>query len=180
MVSETKGQRFESSRARHYSSFTGQFKVYLLANIDVNMGENEVIYDWLQMAIVGGIICLFGMGNANAQTLTRQQIIDMNTRPAAEVNVAGESMRGVVVSAAMTPAQRYDASCAFCHDTGTAGSPKIGVKAAWQPRLAKGGIEALIHNAIVGIGTMPPKGMCPSCTDEEIAAAVQYMVDKSS
>jgi cytochrome c5 len=132
------------------------------------------------MAIIGAAICIFGMGNANAQTLTRQQIIDMNTRPAGEVNVAGESSRGATMAATMSPKQRYEASCAFCHDTGTAGSPKIGIKSVWEPRLAKQGMEGLIHNAINGIGTMPPKGMCPSCSDEEIADAVKYMIDQST
>jgi cytochrome c5 len=142
------------------------------------MGEDKVIYDVLKMALMSGAICLFGLGNANAQELSRQQIINMNTMPMGEVNVAGESSRGAAIGGMMSPKQRYEASCAFCHDTGTAGSPKIGVKSVWAPRLAQG-MDILIKHAIEGIGTMPPKGMCPNCSDEEIAAAVQYMIDQS-
>ncbi len=139
-----------------------------------------MIYDWLKMALISGAICLFGAGEAQAQAqaaVTHQQFIDANTRPIGEVNVAGESLRATAVSAAMSPKQRYEASCAFCHDTGTAGSPKLGAKAAWSPRLAQG-TDTLVKHAISGIGTMPAKGMCPSCSDDEIAAAVHYMIDQ--
>jgi len=76
----------------------------------------------------------------------------------------------------------YSAKCAMCHDAGIAGSPKVGDAAAWTARIAKG--EAvLIENATKGFqgdaGMMPPKGGCFDCADEEISAAVEFMVAKS-
>ncbi len=61
--------------------------------------------------------------------------------------------------------------------TGISGSPKLGDKAAWEPRIAKG-MDALMQSAIDGIpGTaMPPRGTCATCSDADLKAAVEYMV----
>ncbi len=72
----------------------------------------------------------------------------------------------------------YKSKCHFCHDTGAAGAPKTGDKAAWKPRIAKG-MPALYDAALHGLRAMPPKGGCGDCTDGEVEAAVDYMVGKS-
>lgn len=74
----------------------------------------------------------------------------------------------------------YKATCQSCHATGAAGAPKLGDKAAWAPRIAKG-IDALLQSSIKGIpGTaMMPKGMCAACSDDDLKAAVEYMVSQS-
>ena len=46
---------------------------------------------------------------------------------------------------------------------------------AWAPRLAKG-IDTLYSSTVNGIGMMPAKGTCMNCSDEELEAAVDYMV----
>lgn len=72
----------------------------------------------------------------------------------------------------------YDTYCSTCHASGAAGAPIVGDQAAWEPRI-KTGMDTLYHNAIHGINSMPAKGTCSSCTDQEIEAAVQYMVNSS-
>ena len=72
----------------------------------------------------------------------------------------------------------YTKSCLVCHKAGIAGAPKLGDKDAWAPRLANG-IEPLVSNAINGIGTMRPKGGHSKLTDDEVRAAVEYMVEES-
>ena len=72
----------------------------------------------------------------------------------------------------------YTKSCLVCHKAGIAGAPKLGDKEAWAPRLANG-MESLVSNAINGIGTMRPKGGHSKLTDEEVKAAVEYMVEES-
>ncbi len=69
----------------------------------------------------------------------------------------------------------YDASCAACHAAGVAGAPKPGDKAAWAPRL-KTGKDALYASVIKGKNAMPPKGGNPSLTDDDIKAAVDYLM----
>lgn len=70
--------------------------------------------------------------------------------------------------------ETYRKTCAICHTTGVAGAPKAGDKAAWEPRLAKG-LDALAQSTRKGMGGMPPGGMCPSCTDEDYKALIEYM-----
>jgi len=73
----------------------------------------------------------------------------------------------------------YQASCQACHNTGVAGAPKLGDKAAWAPRIAKGN-EALFLSVKNGLNVMPPKGTCMSCSDDELHAAMLYMVEQGS
>ena len=68
----------------------------------------------------------------------------------------------------------YDTVCMACHAAGVAGSPKLGDKAAWAPRI-KTGIAALYESALKGKGAMPAKGGS-SAADAEVKAAVDYMV----
>ena len=76
----------------------------------------------------------------------------------------------------------YDATCMACHAAGVAGAPKLGDKAAWAPRIAQG-MDTLHTHAIKGFqgkaGMMPPKGGNMAAKDEDIKAAVDYMVSQS-
>ncbi len=76
----------------------------------------------------------------------------------------------------------YDSACFVCHTPGAAGAPKLGDAAAWATRIEKG-IDALNHNAINGYmgsaGMMPPKGGRPDFSDDDVKAAVDYMVANS-
>lgn len=75
----------------------------------------------------------------------------------------------------------YATTCKTCHETGLAGAPKFGDKAAWKDRIAQGN-DTLHKHAIAGFtgkaGTMPPKGGS-TAPDEEVKAAVDYMVSKA-
>ena len=84
--------------------------------------------------------------------------------PAAAAGVDGEKV--------------YKSSCFSCHDIGIAGSPKLGDKAAWTARIATGN-DAMYGTAINGKGAMPAKGGNPALSDDEIKAAVDFMVAQS-
>ena len=101
------------------------------------------------------------------------------------VCVEGKECAGAPVAAAAAPVAAaggagrsgdavYNASCSACHGTGAAGAPKVGDKGAWGPRMAQGK-ATLYQHALNGIRAMPPKGMCMTCSDDEIKAAVDYM-----
>lgn len=70
----------------------------------------------------------------------------------------------------------YKSACLACHTTGVAGAPKLGDKAAWEPLIAQG-MDEMIRIAIEGKGAMPPRG-ASTASDEQIAAAVHYMVSQ--
>jgi cytochrome c5 len=69
----------------------------------------------------------------------------------------------------------YNKSCTTCHAAGVANAPRLGDVAAWNERLAKG-MDTLYLNAKNGLNAMPPKGLCMDCTDEELNAAVDYLI----
>jgi cytochrome c5 len=68
--------------------------------------------------------------------------------------------------------------CAVCHGSGMMNSPKIGNGADWAPRLEKG-IDTLYDHAINGFNMMPARGGNPKLTDDEVKAAVDYMVSSA-
>ena len=82
-------------------------------------------------------------------------------------------------STAMSGQQVYQNFCFSCHTPGVSGAPKLGDGPAWAPRIAKG--EALLLQATIdGIPpAMPPMGMCFNCSEDDLAAAIDYMVQAS-
>ena len=70
----------------------------------------------------------------------------------------------------------------MCHAANVAGAPKPGDKADWGPRIAQGN-DTLYKHAIEGFtgakGMMPPRGGGSTLTDDELKAAVDYMVAQS-
>lgn len=76
----------------------------------------------------------------------------------------------------------YDQSCALCHNAGVAGAPKVGDSADWEARIAQG-MDVVYTHSIEGFmgekGMMPPRGGNSSLSDDEVKAAVDYMVEQS-
>ena len=69
----------------------------------------------------------------------------------------------------------YQMYCFACHSTGLAGAPRPGDAEAWAPRMEKGRDEIVaIMNR--GLNAMPPKGLCMTCTDDQLWELSQYMV----
>lgn len=76
----------------------------------------------------------------------------------------------------------YEGKCKACHGTGAAGAPKLDDKANWAPRIAQG-VDTLNKHALEGfkgtVGFMPPKGGFATLSDDEVKAAVAYMVSQA-
>jgi cytochrome c5 len=140
------------------------------------------------------------------------------TKPAGEVNVAGESPKEAEPAPAPAPAaaepatatptpveagpavestadaaapaanadpgkKAYEGLCFSCHGSGLPMVPQFKDKAAWAPRIAQGK-DVLYTHALGGFtGTagmpMPAKGGNPALTDDEVKAAVDYMVSNA-
>ena len=69
----------------------------------------------------------------------------------------------------------YSQTCAACHANGVANAPKLVDKAAWESRV-KAGKDLLIVSVLKGKGAMPPKGGNASLSDEDVRAAVDYIM----
>jgi len=70
----------------------------------------------------------------------------------------------------------YNQACMACHMTGAAGAPIRGNAEQWGPRVEKG-IETLYDHAINGFNAMPAKGGNMSLSDDDVKAAVDYIVE---
>ena len=94
--------------------------------------------------------------------------------------VATEVPAPMVDQASLSGEQVYKKSCVSCHGTGVANAPKVGDAAAWGSRIAKGN-DVLYNSAKKGVsGTaMMARGTCGACSDEELEAAVDFMVSGS-
>jgi len=79
--------------------------------------------------------------------------------------------------AVKSPEELYSGACLACHDTGVAGAPKPGDRAAWEPRFANG-IDALLDTAVNGKGAMPPNG-ASSYSREELRSAIEFMLARA-
>ena len=136
---------------------------------------NRIAFSFLAVLLVG---------NAFAQDLSDAQraAIEERIKPAGESCLEGDSHCGAPAVAAASGGPRsgeevYNTACMACHSTGAAGAPKYGDAAAWVDRLARGS-DALYDSGLNGVpGTgMMAKGGCMNCSDEEVNAAVDYMV----
>ncbi len=121
--------------------------------------------------------------SAHAQELSESELAAIKERisPAGEVCLQGDNSCGGAAAVASSEPRSgeavYNAACMACHSSGAAGAPKYADAAAWADRIAKG-MDTLYASGINGIaGTgMIAKGGCMDCSDEEIKAAVDYMV----
>lgn len=125
----------------------------------------------------------------------RTEKVAENTKPVGQVVVAGEQAAAeeeMVVAAADTSEaaaggaksgeEVFNGLCKNCHamPAMAAMMPQIDDKAAWEPRIAKG-IDTLYDHAINGfmgdMGMMPARGGNPALSDDEVKAAVDYILE---
>lgn len=74
----------------------------------------------------------------------------------------------------------YEANCKSCHGEGKGGAPRFGNQEDWAERIATGreNLEASAINGLQGYsGNMPPRGGNPKLTNEEVKAAVLYIMN---
>ena len=71
----------------------------------------------------------------------------------------------------------YLRACAACHSAGNSGAPRLGDNRAWAQR-QEAGADVLDASVLRGKGAMPPKGGNASLTDEDVRAALAYMLSR--
>jgi cytochrome c5 len=77
----------------------------------------------------------------------------------------------------------YNKICFACHKDGVAGAAALSNKKRWQENADKGD-QSLLKTVKAGVvngkyGTMPPKGSCMDCTDQDLYDAIHYMIKES-
>lgn len=124
-------------------------------------------------------VILIGFTYAIGKVISRQEVdpaadnaaILEHISPVGQVAVSG----GGEASGPRSGKQLAETVCQTCHGAGVLGAPKLGVKADWEARIARG-VDTILSNAVNGIAAMPPRGGDASITDEELKAAVDYML----
>jgi cytochrome c5 len=153
-----KGAGMLSSNA--ITGFTGETGIMPAKGGLNSLSDDEVT------AAVDYMLVAIGIGDAAATTTTQEPTPGLAVAPVADG-------RGKEV---------YDGACFICHATGVAGAPKIGDSNDWNARATQG-IETLYTHAVKGFmgetGLMPPKGGRMDYSDEDVKAAVDYMIDGS-
>ena len=119
------------------------------------------------------------VGSAAAAMLPQAQStssLEQRIAPIGKVRVAGATPAAASGSQQARAGDAvYNQFCAACHTSGVLNAPKLNDAADWEPRLAQG-METVLRNAIVGYNAMPAKGTCGNCSDDEIQAAIDYMI----
>jgi len=116
---------------------------------------------------------------------SQQRFIEERIAPVAAVRSGSEGQAALAAATAEPAAtataapvdgeQVYQSLCVSCHAAGVAEAPIPGSDAMAQ-RLAEKGLDELVSSAINGLNVMPPRGGNPQLTDDQIRAAVEFMV----
>ena len=130
----------------------------------------------------------------NAKTNVNTISVAELTKPVGQVAVAGEETENTIVQneivadasavgKSISGESVYNGLCVNCHGIAALAAmiPQAGDAATWGPRIKKG-TDVLYANAINGytgeLGMMPAKGGNPALSDEEVKAAVDYIISQ--
>lgn len=127
------------------------------SDADANANPSQKILAEKRIAPVGAV----RSGEEGAAALAEAQAAAVEAAPAAEVEVDGSAV--------------YAGLCKTCHEAGIAEAPIAGSD-QMAARLQEKGLETLVSNAVNGLNAMPPRGGNPTLTDEQIQAAVEFML----
>ncbi len=126
-----------------------------------------------------GVAMSLGLAQAGTDDEIRQRIAPVGSVCMVGEDCASPAAAGSAVTDGARSGQHiYQTYCSTCHTPGIAGAPRTGDVDDWAYRLDQG-MDAVYANARDGLGGMPPMGLCMDCTDEELNASVDYMVDQS-
>lgn len=75
--------------------------------------------------------------------------------------------------------QVYAKACYICHADNKMSAPVLGDSANWYLRLKSSGLTGLYRHTIHGFNSMPVKGACVTCSNNDLISAVDYILNDS-
>jgi cytochrome c5 len=164
---------------------------------DSQFFDNFMLVIGILMGVAVGLFFLARMISIDTQGRYIQEdpevqaAIAERIRPVGRVVLMGDAEAAALpapsaptpVATVMSGPQVYNMACIVCHaPPGVGGAPPIDDAAAWAPRIAQGA-DTLHMHALQGFqgekGFMPAKGGRVDLSDQEIIAAVDYMVEQA-
>ena len=138
------------------------------------------IHTWV--LLLGGLIPAIVMAKpTELDDISRQEIAE-RIAPAGTVCKQGDECAASLGAVASTSSESrsgeavFNQYCTACHTSGLLGATKKGDTAGWARRVsAAGDYGKLLQQAYQGIGSMPPKGTCMDCSEDEFGSAMEYM-----
>ena len=161
-------------------SETAKIRLFVLALMNLSFlvfGSNAAAQQSIEDNIrPAGKVCLAGQSCVGTAVGTAPAAAPRAPAPVAAVveEVVEEVIEAVAEVAAFDVESTYQMSCFACHGTGAAGAPIMGDADAWTERMAKG-MDVVMANVINGLNAMPPKGLCMTCSDDNLQSLVSYM-----
>ena len=157
----------DSAFVRQFSGVIAGFVVLTIALIflaryiqpesDLDANPSQGVLAEQRITPVGSV----RYGEEGAAALAEAQAATIEAAPAGDVVVNGPEV--------------YGGLCKTCHDTGVAEAPIPGSE-QMAARETERGLDGLVQNVLNGLNAMPPKGGNPALTDEQIQAAVEFML----
>lgn len=130
----------------------------------------------LRQLIVATVAALTFAGSVAAADMSDDAIAE-RIKPVGSVYLEGDTPTDTAaVSGPRSGDAVYGTFCIACHGSGVLSAPKPGNAGDWSPRLAKG-MDVLTDHALNGFNAMPAKGSCMDCSDDEIVAAINHMIE---
>jgi cytochrome c5 len=178
MAAKKKPDHNESAESKHDRHFYDTFMLVLGILVAFAFG----MY-WLANGIAEA-----HPGASGRDAAAEEQLVDKRLSPVGDVQISGDAKTQMAQATAAAPAgggssgksgkEIWQGTCSACHQSGLLGAPKIGDKAAWAPRIAKG-LDTLKQHALHGFNNMPAHGGNPSLSDDDVVKALEYMVGQS-
>lgn len=130
----------------------------------------------LRQLMVAAVAAMTFAGSAMAADMSDEAIAE-RIKPVGSVYLEGDAPATVAVATGPRSGDTvYNTFCSACHGAGVMGAPKIGNAGDWAPRIAQGK-DVMTDHAINGFNAMPAKGSCMDCSDDEIIAAIDHMIE---
>lgn len=112
-----------------------------------------------------------------------QQQMPVSPKPAGSGEIKADSLPAPADPLLAKGKTVWAGTCQPCHGTGLGGAPRITDRGAWEPRIAQG-VDVLVAHAVNGFngkkGEMPARGGNDKLSDNDITAAVRFMVSLSN
>ena len=149
-----------------------------------SIGEEEIVKVFSEGRLLNNAGPVAGpMADVNHNSLGYLNHDDLLAIAVYLKTVVSEERLGIPGSNAKPTLQRgrqvYVSSCIECHQDGKMGAPIIGNGESFAQRIHDSGLQGVYKHAIKGYNSMPLKGACVTCSDNDIIAAVDYMLDQS-